>query len=53
MNFVEVLKKIPTPQVSIPQIPKLNLNSSKEDGGKAPLNMTQVNKNLFFSKNTF
>ncbi|CAI2734817.1 unnamed protein product [Schistosoma spindalis] len=44
MNFSEVLKKIPTPQVSMPQIPqmsKFGINSNKEDIGKAPINMTQ------------
>ncbi|KAF5400006.1 Tumor protein p63-regulated protein [Paragonimus heterotremus] len=44
MNFSEVLKKIPTPQVSmphIPQLPKLNVSSGKEDLGKPPISMTQ------------
>ncbi|TPP63566.1 Tumor protein p63-regulated protein [Fasciola gigantica] len=43
MNFSEVLKKIPTPQVSMPQmpsIPKLNAGG-QEELGKPPINMTQ------------
>ncbi|KAF6779699.1 Tumor protein p63-regulated protein [Paragonimus kellicotti] len=44
MNFSEVLKKIPTPQVSMPhmpQLPKLNVSTGKEDLGKPPISMTQ------------
>lgn len=48
MNFSEVLKKIPTPQVSMPHmpsIPKLNTSgmagTNQEELGKPPINMTQ------------
>ncbi|VDP87679.1 unnamed protein product [Echinostoma caproni] len=47
MNFSEVLKKIPTPQVSMPQmpsIPKFNAASGHEELGKPPINMTQCHR---------
>lgn len=47
MNFSEVLKKIPTPQINLPNV-QLPTFGKDTNLGKAPLNMTRVRSSYYF-----